>query len=137
MTGDLGYYTIGMQIDPNDWQNPGVDQIVNATIAGAVRGGGMSSYCTIVVAIVRRLWRRCHRLLPGSAREVSIGPRLGTVGPLTRCGDATIPPDARLSARLTDVGFLSSEPGCATIHYLFLIGIVLGVPFFSSLGRWL
>ena len=40
VTGDLGYYTIGMQIDPNDWQNPGVDQIVQATIEGAVRGEG-------------------------------------------------------------------------------------------------
>src|SRR4029453_17459838 len=38
-----------------------------------------------------------------------------------------IPPDAQLSARLTDVGFLCLNWMSATIHYLFLIGIVLGV----------
>lgn len=34
-TGRLGYYTIGMQIDPNDWRAPGVDKIVNSIIEQA------------------------------------------------------------------------------------------------------
>lgn len=28
----LGYITVGMKIDPNDWASPGVDMIVNRTI---------------------------------------------------------------------------------------------------------
>lgn len=32
---NLGYITVGMQIDPNDWQKPGVQQIVDAAVAQA------------------------------------------------------------------------------------------------------
>ena len=39
-TSTRGYYTIGMQIDPQDWRNPGVDEIVQRTIAGAVNNEG-------------------------------------------------------------------------------------------------
>jgi len=45
-----------------------------------------------------------------------------------------IPPEARLSARLTDVGFLSLNWGSAMIHSLFLIGIALGVLRFLFIG---
>src|SRR5206468_752586 len=45
-----------------------------------------------------------------------------------------IPPEARLSARLTDVGFLCLHWMSATIHYLFLIGIVLGGLRFLFMG---
>src|SRR4029453_6122086 len=45
-----------------------------------------------------------------------------------------IPPDARFSARLTDVGFLFLNWGSATIHALFFIGIVLGVLRFLFIG---
>jgi cellulose synthase/poly-beta-1,6-N-acetylglucosamine synthase-like glycosyltransferase len=45
-----------------------------------------------------------------------------------------IPPEAQLSARLTDVGFLCLNWIGATIHYLFLIGIVLGVLRFLFIG---
>jgi len=54
-----------------------------------------------------------------------------------------IPPDAQLSARLTDVGFLFLNWMSATIHYLFFIGIVLGGLRFLFIGalavseRWL
>ncbi len=38
--GEYGYYTIGMQIDPNDWQNPGVDKIVSEVISQIQNGQG-------------------------------------------------------------------------------------------------
>jgi peptidoglycan-N-acetylglucosamine deacetylase len=39
-TSNLGYYTIGLKIDPSDWRNPGVDRIVTETIQQAVAGKG-------------------------------------------------------------------------------------------------
>jgi peptidoglycan-N-acetylglucosamine deacetylase len=40
LTSNLGYYTIGLNIDPSDWKNPGVDRIVTATIEQAMAGDG-------------------------------------------------------------------------------------------------
>src|SRR5215831_7971080 len=45
-----------------------------------------------------------------------------------------IPPDAQLSAWLTDLGFLCLNGMKTTIHYLFLIGIVLGMLRFLFIG---
>ena len=39
-TNALGYYTVGMHIDPNDWAKPGVDQIVNSVVQGSQNGDG-------------------------------------------------------------------------------------------------
>ncbi len=36
----LGYITVGMRIDPNDWTNPGVDTIVNRVIEQLQSGRG-------------------------------------------------------------------------------------------------
>lgn len=40
VSGSLGYLTIGMNIDPKDWQRPLARQIVSATVEGAKRGDG-------------------------------------------------------------------------------------------------
>src|SRR5262249_632102 len=125
VTSDLGYYTIGMQIDPNDWQNPGVDQIVQATIAGAVRGAGhvvllhdsggdRAQTVEALPQIIAGLRARGFQLvrvseLLGLSRDAVMPP---------------IPPDAQLSARLTDVGFLFLNWMSATIHYPFLTCIL-------------
>jgi cellulose synthase/poly-beta-1,6-N-acetylglucosamine synthase-like glycosyltransferase/peptidoglycan/xylan/chitin deacetylase (PgdA/CDA1 family)/spore germination protein YaaH len=39
-TSRMGYYTVGMNIDPLDWATPGVDRIVSAVLEGARRGDG-------------------------------------------------------------------------------------------------
>ena len=39
-TSSLNYYNIGMQIDPNDWRSPGVNEIVKATIDAAKNNEG-------------------------------------------------------------------------------------------------
>src|SRR5262249_26694926 len=135
VTSDLGYYAIGMQIDPNDWQNPGVDQIVQATIAGAVRGAGnvvllhdsggdRAQTVEALPQIIAGLRARGFQLvlvseLLGLSRDAVMPP---------------IPPEAQLSARLTDVGFLCLNWMSATIHYLFLIGIALGGLRFLFIG---
>jgi len=36
----LGYYTVGMHIDPSDWSRPGVDNIVKSVIEGAKNNDG-------------------------------------------------------------------------------------------------
>jgi peptidoglycan-N-acetylglucosamine deacetylase len=40
LTGNLGYYTIGLQIDPFDWRNPGVHKIVAETVNQAINDLG-------------------------------------------------------------------------------------------------
>ena len=37
---ELGYYTIGMHIDPKDWSRPGVDGIVSKTVGDIKAGAG-------------------------------------------------------------------------------------------------
>jgi peptidoglycan-N-acetylglucosamine deacetylase len=38
--GSLGYFTIGMGIDPKDWYRPNARLIVDKTVEGALKGGG-------------------------------------------------------------------------------------------------
>ncbi|WP_295389862.1 glycosyltransferase [uncultured Thiodictyon sp.] len=40
LASKLGYVTVGMQIDPDDWQRPGVDEIVRRSVAAAESGEG-------------------------------------------------------------------------------------------------
>jgi len=40
VTTKLGYYTVGMHIDPEDWSRPGADSIVNEALAGARNNDG-------------------------------------------------------------------------------------------------
>ena len=40
ITSRLGYYTVGMNVDPDDWRTPGADKIVEQTIDNVVRGLG-------------------------------------------------------------------------------------------------
>ncbi len=40
MTGQLGYYTVGLKIDPLDWSNSGVNNLVSATLKQAIEHQG-------------------------------------------------------------------------------------------------
>lgn len=40
LTDSLGYYTIGMRIDPRDWSRPGTEEIVNKVVNSVLRGDG-------------------------------------------------------------------------------------------------
>ena len=127
-TSDKGYYTIGMQIDPNDWRNPGVDQIVKATIDGAVNGEG-----NVVLLhdsggdrseTVRALPQIIEGLRARGFELVAVSDLIG----LSR--DAVMPPisrDERLSAKVNDAGFLLINWISATVNYLFIAGIILGL----------
>ncbi len=126
-TSERGYVTIGMQIDPNDWQNPGVEQIVQRTLDSAMNGegnivllhdsgGDRSQTVAALPRIIEGLRTRGFTLVPVSTL---LGLSREAVMP-------AIPRDERLSARLTDLGFLFINWASETIHFLFLVGIVLG-----------
>ena len=127
-TGNLGYYTIGMQIDPNDWRNPGVDQIVSATIDAVVAGEGN------VVLLHDGGGDRAQtvRALPGIIEGLRLrGFELVRVSDLMGLSrDAVmplIPKSEQMSASINDAGFLLINWISSTVHYLFLTGIVLGL----------
>ena len=127
-TSERGYYTIGMQIDPNDWRNPGVDQIVKATIDGAVggegnvvllhdSGGDRAQTVAALPQIIAGLRVRGFELvtvstLMGLTREEVMPP---------------IPKREQISAGINDAGFLLINWLISAVHYLFLGGITLGL----------
>src|SRR5581483_9475688 len=127
-TSDLKYYTIGMQIDPNDWRNPGADEIVKATIDGALNGegnvvllhdsgGDRSQTVAALPQIIEGLRSRGFDLvlvsdLMGKSRD--------DVMP-------AIPNEERLGAWVDDAGFRLINWVSAVLHNLFVVGIVLGL----------
>jgi cellulose synthase/poly-beta-1,6-N-acetylglucosamine synthase-like glycosyltransferase/peptidoglycan/xylan/chitin deacetylase (PgdA/CDA1 family)/spore germination protein YaaH len=127
-TSKLGYHTIGMEIDPGDWKNPGVDQIVNATIDMAMAGkgnvvllhdsgGDRSQTLAALPQIIKGLQDRGFEL-------VTVSDLIG----LSR--DSVMPqiaPEERITAGLNDAGFIMITGLSTVIRYLFMIGIVLGI----------
>lgn len=126
-TSEHGYLTIGMQIDPNDWQNPGVDEIVQRTTAGVVNGegnivllhdsgGDRSQTVEALPRIIEGLREQGFTLVPVSTL---LGLSRDAVMP-------AIPIDERFSARMTELGFVFINLANNAVHCLFLIGIILG-----------
>lgn len=127
-TGNLGYYTIGMQIDPNDWRSPGVDKIVDAIVQQATSGlgnvvllhdSGGDRWQTVAALpkIIEELQKRNFEL-------VTISDLLG----LQR--NQVMPPitaKEQLMARFDGTAFLLMNGLNQTIYYLFVIGIGLSM----------
>ena len=127
-TSDRGYYTIGMQIDPSDWQNPGVEQIVQRTITSAEQGEGKvvllhdgggerSQTVAALPQIIESLQTRGFTLVPisrllGLSREAVMPP---------------LPQEDRLGARMTELGFMLIDGAITTLYTVFLVGIMLAV----------
>lgn len=123
-----GYVIVGMQIDPDDWQRPGVNEIVRRTVSAVEHGegnvillhdsGGDRSQTVLAVPlIISALSSRGFQFVPVSEL-------------LGRSRDQVMPsikPDSlwrTWSDRLA-FGFLSLT--VAFINWLFLLGIVLGI----------
>jgi cellulose synthase/poly-beta-1,6-N-acetylglucosamine synthase-like glycosyltransferase/peptidoglycan/xylan/chitin deacetylase (PgdA/CDA1 family)/spore germination protein YaaH len=143
LASTIGYYTIGMQIDPNDWRNPGVAQIVKNTLDGATNGegsivllhdsgGDRSQTVNALPQIIEGLQEQGFTLVPISTL---LGVSHETVMP-------PLPHEERTTARVMELGFLLINWANILLHYLFMIGIVLGalrVLFIGSLAlgsRW-
>ncbi len=130
-----GYIIVGMQIDPDDWQRPGVNEIVRRTVEGVERdegniillhdsGGDRTQTVQAIPLIVEALRSRGVQFvtvseLLGKGRDEVMPP---------------VPPDSlwrTWSDRLA-FGFLSLA--AATIHWLFLLGIVFGMVRLTFIG---
>ncbi|MBS1809311.1 MAG: glycosyltransferase [Acidobacteria bacterium] len=127
-TGSLNYYNIGMQIDPNDWRNPGIDQIVKATIDAAKNkegkvvllhdaGGDRSQTVAALPLIIKGLRDAGYEFVPVSTL---IGKSRDEVMP-------TIAPNENWQANILDLGFLLINWLNAILRWLFIAGITLGL----------
>ncbi len=124
----LGYLVVGMQIDPDDWKRPGVDEIVRRTVEQAERGEGNMILLhdsggdrTQTVQAIPRIVEELHQR---GFRFVGVSELLGRsrdeVMPL-------LPPDSEWRTWLDGAAFGLLNWSAATIHWLFLLGIVLGI----------
>jgi cellulose synthase/poly-beta-1,6-N-acetylglucosamine synthase-like glycosyltransferase/peptidoglycan/xylan/chitin deacetylase (PgdA/CDA1 family)/spore germination protein YaaH len=127
-TGNMGYYSIGMQIDPNDWQSPGVNKIIDAVVEQATShqgnvvllhdsGGDRSQTVAALPKIIEELQKRNFEL-------VTISNLLG----LQR--DQVMPAitaKEQLTARFDGTAFLLMNGLNKTIYYLFIVGIGLSM----------
>ena len=84
----MGYVTVGLQVDPNDWLRPPADTIVNRVIEQVTDPSPeisvTSSCCTIQAAIARKRSRPCPR------SSMASGPRA-----MTSCRCRSSPGSAR------------------------------------------
>jgi len=123
-----GYLVVGMQIDPDDWKHPGVDEIVRRTVEEAEHGegnmillhdsgGDRTQTVQAIPRIVEELRKRGFRFV--SVSEL-LGRSRDEVMPL-------VPPDSQLRTLLDGAAFGFLNWSAATIHWLFLLGIVLGI----------
>jgi cellulose synthase/poly-beta-1,6-N-acetylglucosamine synthase-like glycosyltransferase len=123
-----GYLTVGMQIDPEDWRRPGVEEIVRRTVEAAERGDG-----NVVLLhdaggdrsqTVEAIPRIVAELINRGFQFVTISQLLG------RSADEVMPPvprDGLWQIWLDRAAFSVINVGAVTIHWLFLLGIVLGL----------
>ncbi len=125
---DLGYLTVGMQIDPGDWQQPGVQTIVDRVVSDAEDGTGN------VVLLHDSGGNRDETIaaLPLIiTRLQSMGYRFVTVsGLLHKTRDEVMPPltaAGRLTRTSNRISFFAALVLITFFRYAFLAGIVLGV----------
>ena len=126
LVNDLGYMTVGMQINPDDWRRPGVDEIVRRTLDKAQRGnvvllhdsgGDRSQTIQALPKLIAELRARGFEL-------VTVGNLMGKsrdeVMPV-------VPADLWWQTWSGRAAFATVNLVISAVQYLFLIGIVLGV----------
>ncbi len=131
-----GYLIVGMQIDPDDWQRPGVDEIVQRTVAGAKRGegdvillhdsGGDRNQTVLALPLIIDALR-------------GLGYQFVTVSELLgRSRDEVmplVPPDSLWQIWTDRLAFSVLNLAAVSIHWLFLLGIVLGIARLMFIGQ--
>jgi peptidoglycan-N-acetylglucosamine deacetylase len=134
-TSNSGYYTIGIGIDPGDWKNPGVDQIVASTVESARAGRGRIVLLHDSGGDRRQTVAALPPLIESLRRA---GFELVTVSDLIGLGrDAVMPPVSagdRVSLLASDAAFLAIGSASAVLRTLFLLGIVLGISRLAIVG---
>lgn len=133
LVNDLGYVTVGMLIDPKDWQRPTVDEIVARTVEAAERGIGSDHRpCNIVLLhdsggdrslTVEALPKLIAELRARGFELVTVGDLMGKsrdeIMPLVRA-------DLWWQTWSGRAAFATVNLVISAVRYLFLIGIVLG-----------
>lgn len=129
---DMGYLSVGLHVDPDDWMRPGVRHIIDETIAGVEAsrrdfsgnvvllhdsGGDRSETVAALPVIIRELRARGYRFVP--------------VSTLANLSHEAVNPPISASDRLAAQGDLAlfSVLGAAviTLKWLFTFAISLGI----------
>jgi cellulose synthase/poly-beta-1,6-N-acetylglucosamine synthase-like glycosyltransferase/peptidoglycan/xylan/chitin deacetylase (PgdA/CDA1 family)/spore germination protein YaaH len=125
--GQLGYYTVGMQIDPLDWHSHDAPTIVKRVLEGASAhegnivllhdaGGDRSATVAALPAIIHELRARGFQLVGVSSL---VGVPKAKLMPVVN--------SARLLNGASDAGFTTLEVAAQGLGWLFVGGIALSV----------
>lgn len=127
-TSRLGYYVIGMKIDPGDWNKPGVDEIVNRTVNGAATGIGNVVLLHDSGGDRSQTIEALPRIIEGLEQK---GFKLVTISDLMGVSKDRVIPSLtakeRLVAVFNDLVFRFMDFGSKIITFLFALGIYLGI----------
>lgn len=135
----LGYLTVGLHVDPDDWARPGTDAIVRRTIEGVTSpnpeqrgqvvllhdsGGDRAQTVEALPRIIQELRARDIRFvtvsqLAGLTRDQVMPP---------------LPPDQGIYSGANRITFYTLSLTGWTLHWLFFIGIVLGIGRLAVIG---
>jgi len=131
----LGYYTIGMHIDPSDWSQPGVDTIIQSVLQGAGdadgnivllhdSGGDRTQTVEALPKIIEGLQSRGFQLV--------------TISSLMHLSTDDVLPKLSTRQRFAAWGYTSTfsiiSVASFVIAFFFFIGIVLGTARFLFVG---
>jgi peptidoglycan/xylan/chitin deacetylase (PgdA/CDA1 family)/glycosyltransferase involved in cell wall biosynthesis len=127
VTSSRGYYTIGIGIDPGDWRNPGVDQIVESTLDMARNGAGHVVLLHDGGGDRSQTIAALPRVIDGLRSEgfaiVPISKLLGVGRDVVM---PKVPEGERASLLVVDAGFLALGAMNGVLQVLFIVGLVLG-----------
>lgn len=130
----LGYITVGLHVDPDDWALPGAQEIVNHTIAGVTNKSADEDQRGQIVLLHDGGGDRAQTVeaLPQIIEQLKArGYRFVTVSELAGLQQAqTMPPVVERDSfmpRANSVTFSILSTGGWFLHWLFIAGIVLGI----------
>ena len=128
LTSSLGYYTVGLQIDPNDWASPGVEAIINRTIDQAHDGQGHVVLLHDSGGNRRQTVEALPRLIDSLRSDgYEIVSLSKLVGLSPSAVNPVLPADEATTARLQSVGYALITWVDRLLWALFTLGLVLGI----------
>lgn len=137
----LGYITVGLHVDPDDWALPGAQEVVNRTLAGVTDksvaddergqivllhdgGGDRAQTVEALPQIIEQLKARGFRFVTVS--ELAGLKQVQTMPPVVQ-REGFMP-------RADSVTFSILSTGGWLLHWLFIVGIVLGIARLGFIG---